>query len=278
MAGVPATCVWHASAVEHVDLILNRDLVPNDVPLYPVLQLEPPGGGHSHAWSRIWRFALTFDPNVYAAETGTVLLVPELAQKMTEWPAVQEELTGDLAELRAVLHWLYWQGGQGQGLPLGNVLIQALLDAIYRRVSGGQKRPAAETGPYEPALGRTGPGEMLRFWFVSRDRLDRRSLYDRVAGLLLRTVGEDFSVRALYLYPPSYGVDPGRPATERVIIFVDPNSPGKRAEAAAAKERQRLAANIVAILADRQYQHAFEGELPDRPVEENDEAASDSMR
>ena len=67
------------------NLVLNRDLMPNDVPDYPVLQLEPPGGGHGYAWSRIWRFALTFDPHAYTASTGTTLSLPELTRKMIDF-------------------------------------------------------------------------------------------------------------------------------------------------------------------------------------------------
>ncbi len=54
-------------------LILNRDLTPADVPTPRYAELEPPDRGHPAAWARLWRFALTFDPEAYAEHAGTEL-------------------------------------------------------------------------------------------------------------------------------------------------------------------------------------------------------------
>jgi hypothetical protein len=51
-------------------LILNRDLRASDVPDIPAAALDPPEGGHAAAWARIWRFALTFQPDAYEKATG----------------------------------------------------------------------------------------------------------------------------------------------------------------------------------------------------------------
>jgi len=54
----------------HRPLILNRDLRTSDVPDVPAATLELSDGGHAAAWARIWRFALTFQPDAYEKATG----------------------------------------------------------------------------------------------------------------------------------------------------------------------------------------------------------------
>jgi hypothetical protein len=253
-------------AVAGGGLILNRDLLPDHVPRFPVLQLELPGGGNPYAWNEIWRFALTFDPDGYEAGTGKQLDAPALAQSMLAALPTEDRLPGHLAELRTVLWWLYWEGGQGMSLPLGNVMVEALLDAIYGRVAGGQKRPTGETGPFEPALGPhagsvPGTSGQHRFWFLPRRAAEREDLYDAVAGLLLRAVDDRAYISALYLYPPSYSVDTGELVSHTFMLLLEPRSRGS--SDLIGREYDRLTRLVIAALADRSKDH-YPG--PDAPI------------
>ncbi len=240
------------------ELILNRNLMPDHVPRYRILELELPDGGHPYAWSRIWMFALTFDPHAYSRDTGLMLDAPELARGMVESLPTEGRVPGDLAELRAVLHWMYWQGGQEAGLPRGNVIVEAVLDAIYARVSGGRKRPAGKSGPYEPGLGTcpvsvSGTSGQQRFCLTPRRETTRESLHDAVAGLLLRDVDERAYISALYLYPPAYSVENGERGPQTFSLLL-----GRRRRGSSGRitnEYDRLTRLAVTRLADRSKYH-----------------------
>jgi hypothetical protein len=250
--------VWEVVVVAGSELILNRNLLPSHVPKYSVVHLELPGGGHPYAWSRIWRFALTFDPDAYSEGTGSKLDAPALAERMVASLPTEDRVPGHLAELRAVLHWMYWEGGQGSSLPLGNVMVEALLDAVYGRVSGGAKRPTGGPGPYEPELGTfagsvPGTSGQQRFWFAPRRGVTREELYDAVAGLLLREADERLYVSALYLYPPVYSVETGLLCSHTFSLLLQRRRRGS--SKLMADEYARLPRLVIDRLADQSSNH-----------------------
>lgn len=207
-------------------LILNRDVTPADVPTARYAELEPPDGGHPAAWADLWRFALSFDSEAYSKHTGTEFDEEALVQRAETELGAEGTVTGGFAELRTILPWLYWMGGQGATVsPERARLIDAVLDAIYAEVSGGKRRPAGKPGPYEPGLGTFAgavPGSgQHRFWFAARDGRDRVSLYDGVAGLFLREISDNALISALYLYPPSYPVESDGPAVHNFSVMLE---------------------------------------------------------
>jgi hypothetical protein len=236
-------------------LILNRDLTPADVPTARHAELEPPDGGHPAAWAKLWRFALSFDPEAYAKHTGVEFDVEALVQRAEAQLAAEGRVSGDFAKLRAILPRLYWMGGKGATGSRERVwLIDAILDAIYAEVSGGRRRPAGDTGPYEPGLGTfagaVGGGGQRRFWFAARDDRDRVSLYDGVAGLFLGEISEGALVSALYLYPPSYPVEEVRPPVHVFMVLLELRAGSRRGTAAVEGEYERLCGLAVERFAD----------------------------
>ena len=140
-------------------------------------------------------------------------------------------LSGDLSGLRAILEWLYGQYGFGD-LPNSELaaFVDALLDAIYARVTGGRSRPKRPPTVYEPGIG-TWPGNLglyipgrwvsqHRWWFQAREPLARIELYDKVAGLLLRDAGAEFVLEGLYLYPPRYPPTHAGPPTHVFMLLL----------------------------------------------------------
>ena len=63
--------------------------------------------------------------------------------------------------------------------------------------------PEAHTLPVEPRMGVMSMDDgQHRFWFVPRVRSSQLDLFDTVSGLLLRSVGQPFMARALFLHEP----------------------------------------------------------------------------
>ena len=240
-------------------LIFNRDLTAAHVPDVRVIDLEPPGGCHPAAWARVWRFALTFDPEGYAEATGVELDAAASLEEARSRAASGALVTMHLRELRSALWSLYWQLGQGASAAHEEaILIDALLDAIYHDVSGGRLRPRGDGGPSEPGFGTFGASVgtgQHRFWFSPHDPPDRVALFDRVAGLLLREVGVDFVVSALYLYPPQYPVESEDPPTHAFMLLLDRRGSRALDDELIAREYHRLARLVIEGFADRARHH-----------------------
>jgi hypothetical protein len=246
-------------------IILNRDLQPQDVPVVPVRQLEcGDENGHPAAWAIVWRFGQTFDTLKYCQATGTDLSLETLKGLTARWLAEVQQgkpVTGEFFELRAVLAHIYDWYGSGPTAEVAS-LIDEVLDAIYRDLSGGGERPRGDTGPYEPALGHRGESpttDKLRFWFISRDGLDRLALFDRVAGKLLRERPDDVLVSALYLYPPRYYPDASKPPLQVFILLLQPRGTydrdlGDTEHTDLGRVADRLARSVIADVADPTYE------------------------
>jgi hypothetical protein len=239
------------------EVILNRDLKPSDVPLTRTHDLAEPGSGHDAEWARVWRFALTFDPDAYAEATGTELDTAALIERFRTEVANQGSITAEFAALRAVLHALFLETYQGASVGGGTPgLIDALLDAIYADVSGGKDRPPPDPPVFEDGLGVFGANHgdgQHRFWFTPRDELDREALFDRVAGILLRAADEAVIVSALYLYPPTYPVDDGAPS-HAFMLLLEPRD-RERGRETVESEYERLPRLVVRLLADPSADH-----------------------
>lgn len=92
-----------------------------------------------------------------------------------------------------------------------------------------------------------------RFWFVPREELDRSSLYDRVAGLLLREVIRDVVVSALYLYPPTYATDDDSPESHTFMLLLEARRPDN--DRLVEREYDRLSRLVVERVADPSREH-----------------------
>lgn len=123
------------------DLILNGDLRASHVPTVRCAELEPFEGGHRAAWAKVWRFALTFDPDGYAAATGAKMDWERVLDRLRTQMQTEGRVSGDFAELRAALRWLHGLAGGGAVPEDTALLIDGLLDAIFVDVSGGSQRP-----------------------------------------------------------------------------------------------------------------------------------------
>jgi hypothetical protein len=241
-------------------LILNRDLTPADVPTARYAELDPPDGGHRVAWRALWRFALTFDPVAYAKHAGTQFDEEALVKRAEGQLADGGQVAGGFVELRAILTWLYGIGGQGVAISTDRAhLIDAVLDAIYADVSGGNPRPRGEPGPYEPGLGTFAgsvPGSgQHRFWFAAHDGLNRMSLYDGVAGLFLRELAESMVVSALYLYPPAYPIESDGRAVHIFMVMLELRSDWRGDTRTLEDEYERLTLLAVRRFADPRHDH-----------------------
>ena len=218
-------------------LVMNRDLTAAQVPTVRASDLEPfeshvGGSGHRAGWARIWHFARTFDVAAYSEGTGTPLDGDDALRRVREAASSPTLRTLHLRDLRAALVTLYWLNGHGTNINDSEArLIDAILDAAYARVSGGQVRPDGGPGLYEPQLGIFGAsyGEgQHRFWFEARESgWTREELFDRAAGLLLREISPDVILSALFLYPPDYSdEDPAEPPTHTFMILLQPRPTG----------------------------------------------------
>lgn len=243
-------------------MLRNRDLRAHDVPAlrFADLPSDQADGrvtaNHARAWDSLWRSAVTFDPAHYAAGTGD--RTPPATYLADARRAFEQDGTLEgrpLSALRAALHALY-DGVAEYGAvsaPDGE-LADGLLDAIYRDVaSGASPRPTERPGPPERELGvfagkvEGGSGQH-RFWFKSA--LERPALYDKVAGVLLREVGPDVVVSALYLYPPQYlAVEAAPPWASHVFqLLLEPR--GRAAGTELEHDYERLIFAVRAALGD----------------------------
>ena len=239
-------------------MILNRDLRPSNVPTTRTCGLEEPGGGHGAEWTRVWKFAHTFDPVAYVDGTGIDIDTPALLERFDRQLGQDRMITGKCAELRAALHGLYGQTIEGTSIqPRTAELIDALLDAIYAEISGGKARPAASQPINEPGFGvfgaNYGTGQH-RFWFTSREGLSREALFDRVAGILLREAAVDVIVSALYLYSPMYRIDGDDRAWNTFMLLLELRESADR-ELIVDLEYDRLERLIISQLADPSVAH-----------------------
>ncbi|MEJ7786195.1 MAG: hypothetical protein WKF96_15420 [Solirubrobacteraceae bacterium] len=153
---------------------------------------------------------MTFDTQKYNAEAEDPIDGGALLKRIESAVATGGSVTGTVSELRAALVTMYWRYGGIVSSAEGLAVVDALLDAIYARIGGGQQRPRADPGRREPGLGHPGASYgsgQHRFYFVARRELNRSGLFDSIAGLFLREVSSGFLVSALYLYPPGYGVE-----------------------------------------------------------------------
>lgn len=242
-------------------LILNRDLLPNDVPMVRYADVEPEVKqwcGHPWAWNQLRRFALTFDPAAYAEKAGALFdpaTSPGGALRTLNKEgkdAAGTPLPGApmLAQFRAAL-WLMFPYADAP--PFDNPgLIELVLDGIYRDVSGGQQRPRPDAGPFEPALGRFaaryGSGQH-RFSVSSDKALSREALFDRVAGIVLRDISEPLIVSALFLYPPTYLVETDDPPTHAFSMLLQWRERGG-GDDELEREYERLAQLCIDAIAD----------------------------
>jgi hypothetical protein len=111
------------------------------------------------------------------------------------------------------LRWSLWMQVHEPPYPAEDVeksrFVDRLLDAIHWAVSR-EKREAAGCGPFEPWIGTDGSlisDGQHRFLITTGPEFDRDRLFDFVAGLMLRTYGEDLIPRSMGLLPPSYRMD-----------------------------------------------------------------------
>lgn len=94
-----------------------------------------------------------------------------------------------------------------------------------------------------------------RLWFRPRSPSTRDELYDRVAGILLRELGKDVMLSALWTYPDrTYAAEDGRRDGCAVMFHIVPRQRTLSDELVEA-EYQRLSAAVVAALADRTADH-----------------------
>lgn len=204
-------------------LVMNRQLVAQRLPQMRAVELGPTDGPYPYAWSRIWRFALTFDTQKYNAEAEDPIDGDAQLKRIESAVATGASVTGTLSELRAALVAMYWTYGQGLVSSAEELaVVDALLDAIYAQIGGAKQRPRVEPGPREPGLGHFGASYgsgQHRFWFVARRELNRSDLFDSIAGLFLREVSSGCLVSALYLYPPGYGVEGDRPGHTFMLLL-----------------------------------------------------------
>ena len=254
-------------------LILNRDLRTSHVPDTPVAELELGDGAHPAAWTQLWRFAATFGVSSYAQATGRNLDDERMKELLAQAQAATDlgvPFKAELFELRAALCYLRaWHNAVLPDEEAARV-VDTLLDAIYRDVAGGRKRPIGGTGPYEPGLGlgtcsaNFGVGQN-RFWFRARRRMSRERLYDRVAGKLLREAPNDVVVSALYLYPPRYQDDSAAAPTHVFMLLLEPRE-GHRDEHVVNAAYDALMRSVVAELASRGHEHQPPEQLRSAPV------------
>ena len=179
--------------------ILNRDLRADWVPRHRAVDLgdASPTGVHQFAWSRIWRFATTFELHKY------------------DGPRDDGSLNAERATLAAV----YWEH---KGRPPAELFpyIDAVLDGIHRHLSGGKPRPRGDAGPSEPGIGASGPElpGAVNWLGWHAEAPDRPRLYERVAGMVLDSLGTTTAVTGLYLYPPFYAVLNDLPPLQRFML------------------------------------------------------------
>lgn len=233
-------------------MILNRDLRGDDVPAFRVVELDLPDPetwevARAWAWASLSRFALTFDPERFRRETGEALDPgAALRDAGRRAPSALREL--HLTVLRAALWEIYskHKGPVTDHKEAGQ--IDAILDAIYADVTGGQPRPVGDPGPLEPGLGPFGAIGPVnrRVSLQARKVSTREELYDRVAGLLLREIDESTIVSGLYLYPPRYSIEDDSPPTHVFILWLVPRRGGAADSAQLEAECERLSRLVIA--------------------------------
>lgn len=196
-------------------LVLNRDLKKSVVPLYSyeAIAEEGPQDGsicpYALAMSDLERFANTFDPYLFETETGKELSDKNKFSSCVDRIGENGETDIDFSDLR----WALWMQVEESPYPAHNVekgrFVDRLLDAIHWEVSG-TKRQTIGCGPYEPWIGTRGGligSGQLRFMVTTGAKFDRDRLFDFVAGLMLRTYGEELIPRSLGMLPPKYRID-----------------------------------------------------------------------
>lgn len=199
-----------------MNIILNRNLNRSDIPLHSYVEITDSEGKvpyceYPRSLAELRRLALTFDLDWYQREHPDLPETKPYLKKLRD--DLGSPLAPDMSELRAGLILMYhWYGKLHSFNEETANLVDDILDALYRELSGGRERPNEGLGEHQPGIGfwqgENASWSHQRFWFETARRIDRSRLYELVAAQLLRKGVSGQLIRGLYLEPPQYGDDP----------------------------------------------------------------------
>jgi len=136
-----------------------------------------------------------------------------------------------------------------------------LVEGRIRRIqiAAGSAREPVDQSPVAEGIGvwaaQFGSGQH-RFWFRPQSPSTPQALYDRVAGILLRELGKEVMLSALWMYPDAM-VEPGDGRQSDGCAFMFHIVPRERylSDEVVEAEYQRLSTAVVGALADRAADH-----------------------
>lgn len=136
-----------------------------------------------------------------------------------------------------------------------------LVEGRIRRIqsTGGSPREPGDQSNAPEGLGvwaaQFGSGQH-RFWFTPQSPAKPESLYDRVAGILLRELGNDVMLSALWMYPAEMlQLGDGRPSDRWTFMFHIIPRERHLSDALVEAEYRRLSTAVVGALADPAAEH-----------------------